>query len=329
MRLCDASGLRAIGAALPGGQRTTRAWRRCSYDPRVEAVAIATPVVDASPDRAARVESRQARVRREAAGRVVREAVDADRARAGVRARADARATRSSTARRSTIRTLIDSGEIGDIYFVSTSRVNLGLHQTDVSVAWDLGPHDFSILRYWLGETPDVSARSAAATSCPATPDVAFIDLEFPSETIAHVELPGSPRASCGERRSSARARWSSTTTRAPSRCGFSIRGSSAGRPRPSASTNSRYRTGDIVSLRVNAAEPLSVSRCGTSAARVRPGRLPLVCRARPRGRADDRSGRRLPQPGGCTRSSRSERSFPGRTRCARPRQGAEWCLIS
>jgi predicted dehydrogenase len=45
------------------------------------------------------------------------------------------------------IRSLIDSGELGEIYFISTSRVNLGLHQADVSVAWVLGPHDFSILR--------------------------------------------------------------------------------------------------------------------------------------------------------------------------------------
>ncbi len=52
------------------------------------------------------------------------------------------------------IREMIDAGELGEIYFISTSRVNLGLHQRDVSVAWDLGPHDFSILRYWLAETP-------------------------------------------------------------------------------------------------------------------------------------------------------------------------------
>src|SRR5699024_8661122 len=59
------------------------------------------------------------------------------------------------------VRGLIEGDELGDIYFVSTSRVNLGLHQPDVSVAWDLGPHDFSILRYWLDETPaQVSAIS-------------------------------------------------------------------------------------------------------------------------------------------------------------------------
>ena len=52
------------------------------------------------------------------------------------------------------IRDIITSGELGEIYFISTSRVNLGIHQRDVSVVWDLGPHDFSILRYWLDELP-------------------------------------------------------------------------------------------------------------------------------------------------------------------------------
>jgi predicted dehydrogenase len=87
------------------------------------------------------------------------------------------------------IRSLIADGDLGEIYFVSTSRVNLGLHQPDVSVAWDLGPHDFSILRYWLGETP--THVSAASRGCilPGTPDVAFINLEFASGIIAHVEL--------------------------------------------------------------------------------------------------------------------------------------------
>ena len=87
------------------------------------------------------------------------------------------------------IRDLIRSGELGDIYFISVSRVNLGLHQSDVSVAWDLGPHDFSILRYWLEETP--SHLSAMSRSCifPAIPDIAFINLEWEQGAIAHVEL--------------------------------------------------------------------------------------------------------------------------------------------
>ena len=58
------------------------------------------------------------------------------------------------------IRDLIASGELGEIYFVSTSRVNLGLHQSDASVVWDLGPHDFSILSYWLEESPVARDRT-------------------------------------------------------------------------------------------------------------------------------------------------------------------------
>ena len=55
--------------------------------------------------------------------------------------------------------------ELGDLYFISSSRVNLGLHQRDVSVIWDLGPHDFSILLYWLDECPTRSRRRAATRS--------------------------------------------------------------------------------------------------------------------------------------------------------------------
>lgn len=87
------------------------------------------------------------------------------------------------------IRRLVETGSLGEIYSISASRVNLGLHQPDASVVWDLGPHDFSILRYWLGETP--SHVSALSRGCiiPDTDDVAFVNMEFPSQTIAHVEL--------------------------------------------------------------------------------------------------------------------------------------------
>jgi predicted dehydrogenase len=87
------------------------------------------------------------------------------------------------------IRDLITAGTLGDIFFISTSRVNLGLHQPDVSVAWDLAPHDFSILRFWLDESPTYVSALSRACIVPGTPDVAFINLEFLSGTIAHVEL--------------------------------------------------------------------------------------------------------------------------------------------
>ncbi len=87
------------------------------------------------------------------------------------------------------VRELIVSGELGDIYFVTASRVNLGLHQREVSVVWDLGPHDFAILLYWLGESPTTVRATGRDSILNGIADVAFVALGFPSGVIANVEL--------------------------------------------------------------------------------------------------------------------------------------------
>jgi predicted dehydrogenase len=87
------------------------------------------------------------------------------------------------------VKDLIDAGLVGPIYYVETTRVNLGLFQKDASVLWDLGPHDLSILMYWLGEVPlQVSARGRSYLG-EALEDVAFLTLEFPSGILAQVQL--------------------------------------------------------------------------------------------------------------------------------------------
>jgi predicted dehydrogenase len=87
------------------------------------------------------------------------------------------------------VKELIDGSQIGPIYYVETTRVNLGLFQKDVSVLWDLGPHDVSILTYWLGEVPvRVSARARSYLG-EALEDVAFLTLEFPSGILAQVQI--------------------------------------------------------------------------------------------------------------------------------------------
>ena len=87
------------------------------------------------------------------------------------------------------VKRLIETRTLGDIYFISSSRVNLGLHQRDVSVIWDLGPHDFSILLYWLSELP-MSVRAVGRDSIVrGIADVAFVTMTFASGIIANVEL--------------------------------------------------------------------------------------------------------------------------------------------
>jgi predicted dehydrogenase len=157
------------------------------------------------------------------------------------------------------IRSLIDAGDLGEIYFVSTSRVNLGLHQSDVSVAWDLGPHDFSILRYWLAETPTHVAAASRGCVMPKTPDVAFINLEFASGIIAHVELAW--LAPSKLRRTTVVGSEKMVVYDDTSNESVRIFDSGVTMPDPASFGEYRlsYRTGSIVSPRVEPAEPLLV----------------------------------------------------------------------
>lgn len=87
------------------------------------------------------------------------------------------------------VKELIDSGELGNLHYLSFSRVNLGLYQKDVDVVWDLAVHDVSILLYWLGEFP--SRASSFGRSCvqKSKRDVAYLWFQFPSGTIASCEV--------------------------------------------------------------------------------------------------------------------------------------------
>jgi predicted dehydrogenase len=87
------------------------------------------------------------------------------------------------------VKELIDSGHLGEVFYISLSRVNLGLYQRDVDVVWDLAVHDISILLYWLDETPVKGASFGRACVQQDKRDVAFLWLEFPSGIVASSEV--------------------------------------------------------------------------------------------------------------------------------------------
>jgi predicted dehydrogenase len=188
--LCDldASRLQKFGRRYPA-VRCTRSYEEMLADPELEAVAIATPVSTHHPLAMAALEAGKHVFIEKPLAASVAQAEE-------LAAFASARHLTLMPGHTflysppvNTIRDLIQGGELGDIYFISMSRVNLGLHQSDVSVAWDLGPHDFSILRYWLEDTPAHVAATSRSCIFPTIPDVAFINLEFDEGAIAHVEL--------------------------------------------------------------------------------------------------------------------------------------------
>jgi predicted dehydrogenase len=86
------------------------------------------------------------------------------------------------------IKEMLDRQALGEIYFVTATRVNLGIHQNGSNVIQDLGPHDFSILQYWMG--PPLFVRAIGRDSIVGGEwDVCFIDVGYPTGTLVRVEL--------------------------------------------------------------------------------------------------------------------------------------------
>ena len=87
------------------------------------------------------------------------------------------------------IRELIDSGEVGEIYYMDFTRINLGLFQQDVSVVWDLACHDISIANYLLRMCPDQVSSVSISHFGGELPNIAYISLLYGDNTIVHINV--------------------------------------------------------------------------------------------------------------------------------------------
>jgi predicted dehydrogenase len=86
------------------------------------------------------------------------------------------------------IRELVDSGALGDLYYYDSLRVNLGLFQHDVSVIWDLAPHDLSIMDHLIKNEPEAIVATGEK-HLNGVEDVAFMTIYFPHNVIAHINV--------------------------------------------------------------------------------------------------------------------------------------------
>ena len=86
------------------------------------------------------------------------------------------------------MRELVEKGELGEIYYYDSTRVNLGMFQHDVNVIWDLAPHDLSIIDHLIGLEPELVVATGGA-HLNSLADVAYITLSFPRNIIAHVNV--------------------------------------------------------------------------------------------------------------------------------------------
>ena len=169
------------------GIRTTVSADEVIHATDIDAVVIATPVAThADLALAALRAGKHVLVEKPLAGSVAdAEAVVAEAGRRGLTLMVDHTFIYTPAVRR--IRRLIDEGELGDIYYYDSVRINLGLFQHDVNVLWDLAVHDLSIMDYVLGRQP--TAVSATGMShVPGKPvDVAYLTMFFEGTLLAHV----------------------------------------------------------------------------------------------------------------------------------------------
>jgi len=84
---------------------------------------------------------------------------------------------------------LIESNEIGDIYYFDSVRINLGLIQTDVNVVWDLAPHDVSIMDFLIGQNPIAVSATGASHGGSPTENIAYVTVRYEGSLIGHVHV--------------------------------------------------------------------------------------------------------------------------------------------
>jgi predicted dehydrogenase len=88
------------------------------------------------------------------------------------------------------VKNMIDSGDLGDIRYIYSQRLNLGRIRTDVDALWNLAPHDISIIQYWLGDIRPLSVSVRGIDYIQrGINDVAFMNIIYPNNIMANIHV--------------------------------------------------------------------------------------------------------------------------------------------
>ena len=157
------------------------------------------------------------------------------------------------------VRDLIKDGTIGEPYFVTSSRMNLGIYQRD-GVVRDLAPHDLSILLYWLDEPVTSVSVTGRSVFHPNVPETAFLTLTFASGASANVQISWlAPRKVRQMVVVGSKRMVQYEDTSADESVRVYDRGLELKEPTNYGEYRMTYRTGDMVAPRVEAQEPLGL----------------------------------------------------------------------
>ena len=88
------------------------------------------------------------------------------------------------------VKSIIESGELGDIRYIYSQRLNLGRIRDDVDALWNLAPHDISIIQYWLNEPEPIKIDKIGMDYVQkGIDDVAFLNITYPKNIMAHIHV--------------------------------------------------------------------------------------------------------------------------------------------
>jgi predicted dehydrogenase len=88
------------------------------------------------------------------------------------------------------VKNLIDRGELGEIRYLYSQRLNLGRIRSDVDALWNFAPHDISIIQHWLGEPDPLSVTVHGMDYVqPGIPDVVFMNIKYPGKIMVNIHV--------------------------------------------------------------------------------------------------------------------------------------------
>lgn len=192
--ICDRDGerLKTVARSGLGSLPSTSYYQRFSEllaDPRVDAVAIATPVhTHFELAKRALLSGRHVLIEKPLASSVAEAEELVELAeRLGLTLLVDHTFLYHPAVTK--LEELIRSGDLGELLYFDSVRINLGLFQPDINVLWDLAPHDLSILNRLVPSRPEAISATGASHWKKSTESIAYLSLTYPESFIAHVHV--------------------------------------------------------------------------------------------------------------------------------------------
>ncbi len=181
----DSSRLGAMGRRYPAAQTTTD-YQKLLADPKLDAVAVVTPVATHFEiARAALLAGKHVLVEKPFTA-TARQAEELNELAERTQRTLMVDHTFVYTGAVRKMKEIVASGELGELLYFDSVRINLGLFQKDINVLWDLAPHDLSVMDYLIDRQPDGLSAIGSCHIERGIENIAYLILHFAGDFIAH-----------------------------------------------------------------------------------------------------------------------------------------------